>query len=657
MKIAKKIMRKFKEQGILSTIKWGINSLKFKIYSAKKIKTIDYNKIVNKSVNLDDVIIKNKKRIFIFANIPYYDIGGGQRSSQLAKTFDKMGYQVLYIYGYKSGEDKIPSLLIPAVMHMFIENLNINDFDFNKEDIVVFEAPSEKYIDFLNKAFEAKSNIVYESIDNWETSLGDGVFSRDTLNDFLTKSNILVATAKPLVDQLNGYLKELKIKKEIVYLPNAVDDELFCPFKNYDKPKDMILGEKTFIYYGSLWGSWFDWDLLINFAKSNKNYSINLIGDTSNIKDIMSKCPNNIHFLGLKKQTELPAYLKYVDFSLLPFKMGDIVEYVSPLKVFEYISMNTKILSTPLPDIKNYPNCYFGENAYEWEEVVKQDKSISYSKRDEFVNSNNWYERCSRIVELFENKNSVIEKNYSNISIIILNYNNKNIINRCIDSLIKYNKRYNYEIIVVDNNSTDGSYEELKVKYKNKIKLVKNKVNGCSSGRNLGVENATKDYILFLDSDQWVLNDYWLDNYLELIESNNKIGAIGWAAGWFDDNGYSYRTVDQFPYSSLAPNLLARKDIGYLGAGGMFMKKELFKKINGFDINYDPTCYEDTDISLKIRHEGYELLYCRYLGVFHLPHQTTKDGSESHLNLTNKKAKYFINKWMKIDKTLLEYKK
>ena len=87
------------------------------------------------------------------------------------------------------------------------------------------------------------------------------------------------------------------------------------------------------------------------------------------------------------------------------------------------------------------------------------------------------------------------------------------------------------------------------------------------------------------------------------------------------------------------------------------MTRKIFNEIGGFDENYDPTCYEDTDISLKIRDYNKEIIYCPYLGIEHLPHQTTKSGSLQHEKLIKKKGKYFINKWKQKNPELLDYKK
>ena len=105
----------------------------------------------------------------------------------------------------------------------------------------------------------------------------------------------------------------------------------------------------------------------------------------------------------------------------------------------------------------------------------------------------------------------------------------------------------------------------------------------------------------------------------------------------------------------MAPKALYRNDIGYLGSGGLFVKKEILKEIGGFDEKYDPTSYEDTDISLNLRNSGIELIYCPYLGIIHEPHMTTNSGSSEYDNLMKKNAKYFKDKWKKQNKKLLNY--
>ena len=246
-------------------------------------------------------------------------------------------------------------------------------------------------------------------------------------------------------------------------------------------------------------------------------------------------------------------------------------------------------------------------------------------------------------------------KYYGKLSVVVLNYNNKGIIDKCADSLLQWNDRYGYEIIVVDNQSTDGSYEQLTAKYGSRIKLVRNRKNGCSSGRNLGVKVSKGDYILFLDSDQWATDANWLDSYLYICDTAENFGAVAWNGGWFDRYAAGYMIADNYAYRSMPPSALYRSDLGYLATCGFLMSKALFEEIDGFDEYYDPTCYEDTDLTLKIRHAGRECYYSPCLGVVHLPHQTTKAGSEAHMKRITEKQKYFAEKWKQLNPALLNY--
>lgn len=395
-----KIKNFYHEYGLVDTIKWlmkkTINKIRLKINIYKST----HSKLGN---NKEKIKNRSGKRLFMFAGVPLFDIGGGQRSAQLSKYFNDLGYDIFYIYALPTSESKIHKMNYPTVLHKYVNRFKEGEFKklISKEDLVIFEMPSKKYIPFLNIAYETNTNIIYESIDNWET-LGSNFFDKNTLKEFLKKSTLLTATAKELKIQLHKYMKEFDIKeKDILYSPNAVNDKLFNPNIKYEKPKDIFIGEKTFTYYGTLWGSWFNWKLIENLANINPKYQINIIGDEKTIPDIIEKMPLNVHFLGIKKQTELPNYLKYTDYSILPFKKDNITEYVSPLKIFEYISMNTRVLTTTLPDIKDYPNTYYGDTIEEWKKVIDENPRVNIKEAEEFIKKNNWDYRCKEILKKF----------------------------------------------------------------------------------------------------------------------------------------------------------------------------------------------------------------------------------------------------------------
>ena len=388
-----------KLHGTGKTINWLVNNVKYRLHKLKsKPIEFDYQELSPEEKKY--LIPKTKGNVFIFGTVPFYDIGGGQRSAWLARIFNKLGYQVFYLFAFDSSESKKFKLEIDCVMHKAIKNVTVQDIEehVQENDIAIFEAPYKGFKDYVLMFKQKKAHIVYENIDNWESHLGNLVYDAETLKLILTNASLLTGTAIPLVEQLKVYLNRFDLKSKVVYIPNAVDDELFNPLKTYEQPNDLVIGSKTLLYYGSLWGDWFDWELLTKLALKNQGIQINLIGDDSSVNK--SDMPSNIHFLGLKKQTDLPSYLAYVDYAILPFKTDNVGKYVSPLKLFEYIAMHKKIIATPLPDIAGYPNLATGSTYEEWQKILNSKKKVDISLADDFTKDNNWYKRCFDILEL-----------------------------------------------------------------------------------------------------------------------------------------------------------------------------------------------------------------------------------------------------------------
>ena len=106
------------------------------------------------------------------------------------------------------------------------------------------------------------------------------------------------------------------------------------------------------------------------------------------------------------------------------------------------------------------------------------------------------------------------------ISIIVPVFNVEKFLTRCLDSLINQNSYENYEIILIDDGSTDNSgkiCDEYAEKFK-KIKVIHKKNEGVSKARNLGINNAKGEYITFVDSDDFVENNM-LINFHNIIKT------------------------------------------------------------------------------------------------------------------------------------------
>jgi len=121
--------------------------------------------------------------------------------------------------------------------------------------------------------------------------------------------------------------------------------------------------------------------------------------------------------------------------------------------------------------------------------------------------------------------NSNPTENMVNVSIIIVNFNTFSLTKACIESVYKYTQKVDFEIIIVDNASTEAPAEKL-AEFFPDIRLIKNKQNlGFSKACNIGIENSNGDYILLLNSDTELRNDSISVSIQRLIKQSN-IGAL-----------------------------------------------------------------------------------------------------------------------------------
>jgi len=197
------------------------------------------------------------------------------------------------------------------------------------------------------------------------------------------------------------------------------------------------------------------------------------------------------------------------------------------------------------------------------------------------------------------------------VSIILLNWNNPYDTVECIESL-KEISYPNYEIIVVDNNSTDDSIKELE-NIRN-IQLIRNDSNlGFAGGNNVGIEYALKrssDLILLLNNDTVVEKEF-LSVLVKRAVADKNVGIIGnkvyyysepakiWSAG----GGITRLTKRTFQYGENKidkKRFIREMEVDFLSGCCMLIKREVFERIGLLDAEYF-MYYEDVDFCLRAK--------------------------------------------------------
>jgi GT2 family glycosyltransferase len=296
------------------------------------------------------------------------------------------------------------------------------------------------------------------------------------------------------------------------------------------------------------------------------------------------------------------------------------------------------------------PGVHLSETPAGFAALCRDIPSFIQGDNDLFIARNSWAFRFDGLMPSTGRKD---------ISVIILIHNNRSIIGRCLETMMIHGEYDLKEIIVVDNASSDGGGEYVRSRFPD-VLVIENSVNGCSSGRNLGAASATGDILAFFDSDQWITSRSCFEEARAVLQDNPCVGAVGWSAGWFEKGRKDLggMIVDYLPDRGNNRESCERgfrTDIGYLATSGFFIERSFFEELDGFDENYDPTCFEDTDLSFQVKAAGREIAYRDFTGIRHQPHQTTRSGSSSHQALFEKNARYMRKKWADHKEFFLDY--
>ncbi len=238
------------------------------------------------------------------------------------------------------------------------------------------------------------------------------------------------------------------------------------------------------------------------------------------------------------------------------------------------------------------------------------------------------------------------------IAIIVLNYNKKPDLMEALESI--FDSDYpNFNVVVVDNDSTDGSADAV-AEHFSQAHLIRNPENsGVSKGRNTGWryadENYDSEYVIFLDDDTVVTRDF----LSKLVAAFHKYPEAGVLAGKAFTNiaDRQLMTVDISTnyYTGLVYDLgVGELDEGQFdvprevdAAGGFafMVRAALFRKLNAFDERYSPYGWEDVDFSLRARKEGYTV---RYVPDARLCHKGTKAGRKPIAGYERHKIKNYL---------------
>ncbi len=251
------------------------------------------------------------------------------------------------------------------------------------------------------------------------------------------------------------------------------------------------------------------------------------------------------------------------------------------------------------------------------------------------------------------------------ISIIIANKDHREDLKRCITSILEKSTYENFEIIVVENNSTEKEtfeyYQELQENEKIKVVTFEGSFN-YSAVNNFGAAHASGEYILLLNNDTQVITVNWMEELL-MYAQRQDVGAVGaklyYANKTIQHAGVvlglgAHRTAGHSHYGQ------HRENLGYMGrlcyaqnvsavtGACLLVKKSLFEEVGGLEESF-AISLNDVDFCLKLREKGYLNVFTPFAELYHFESISRGlDNDGERAQRYNRESEQFRAKWKKV---------
>jgi GT2 family glycosyltransferase/glycosyltransferase involved in cell wall biosynthesis len=586
-----------------------------------------------------------------------------QRPQNLAESLAKSGYQVVYInptieYGLGSkdeitttqvngvlvstirstyrgkrfyiGVEGFPNLLAEGIAKL-VEELITNKF-YSSAIIVVGQPSWWPLVERMQG-----NQVLFDCMD-----LHAGFELIDPLNVVHEKSLDITADNIVVTSDFLQNSKSIQLRgaKSVAVIRNGVDS---FHFTSDAKPgTEVVVG-----YFGAL-AEWFDIDLVKHLVETKPRVSFEFIGHISNpdIFNRLEKYPN-VSFLGEVPNKDLPALVRTWKVGLIPFKLSPLILATNPVKMYEYASMGIPIVATQIPEVEHASrqiDGVFVSNSYE-EFVQKVDLAVGFPAVErEHLSSwgknQDWTKRANELLV----HSSVVPK----VSIIVLMWNQGLMTIKCLQSITQRSDYPNLEIILVDNGS---NVEEstlvvnwLESQSVKDIRYIRNSTNlGFAGGNNVGLSQATGDYLVILNNDTEV-SPGWIWRSLKHFYRNPNLGLLGPSTNncgneariklHVAEHDWLSEVVPRFNFR--VPHLIQANTVAFFCT---FMPRKVFNEIGLISEDFGRGYFEDDDYCRRIQKAGYAIGIARDVFIYHkmgASFNLMKDSEKSQLFYENK---------------------
>lgn len=485
--------------------------------------------------------------------------------------------------------------------------------------------------------------IVYDCMDD-HASFSTSSNAMSVVEDRLVAQADLVAVT---ADILHENVREKA--QRTVMVRNACDCDHFAATPKPSKRRAGV----TVGFYGAI-ADWFDSDLMTGLAKLRPDWRFELIGSTFTGRVRWLKRLKNVTLLGEKPYAKLPQLVAGWDCHIIPFKRTPLTEATNPVKAYEMLATGKPLVAVDLPELRPMARdglLTLADDAAGFAKAIEQalahDSDLERDRRRAFAVRNTWQERFN-----------VLERAIVNLfplaSIVIVTYNNLRLNQACLQSIFLETDYPNYEVIVVDNGSSDGTAEWLddEASREPRLTVIHNSDNrGFSAANNQGLRAARGEFLCLLNNDTIVAQG-WLATLINHLRVRPDLGLVGPVSNQVGNEAkvpVGYKNIDDMPVWAEA---YCRQHDGETAVIGMLaffcvvLSRAVYEQTGELDERFGLGYFEDDDYCLRVRTQGYHLRFARDAFVHHWQGATFELlGEGSLLRIHRENRQKYETKW------------
>lgn len=264
---------------------------------------------------------------------------------------------------------------------------------FDDVDVLWLDCANQifwKYILKYNKSIYR----IYDAIEEFPNT---GKIVLDAHAEAINSCDLVLVTSMVNLNELVSKHKNINF----VYCPNGVDLSNFLRNEYREPAEYRQINKKRALYVGAI-DEWFDEELLVFLAEHSSEIDFIIIGP-DRLRKMQSIHNANIHYLGPRQFKDIPDYMFYSDFGIIPFKDTKLVRCINPIKMYEYFSLGKQVISSTWEELEliNAP-CLLAKSKNNFLELINSEEATN-PDRDYLINyskENTWEGRLRDIIKL-----------------------------------------------------------------------------------------------------------------------------------------------------------------------------------------------------------------------------------------------------------------